>query len=492
MTSSAGWKISRTRPGSWSAIAAQREAGAEQRRGVQVVAAGVRDALDRAGPRVVGAVVDRERVEVGAQRDERPGPEPMSTIRPLRGSGVGTRPTWSSRLAITEVVRSSAQDSSGWACRSRRTSISWSDSASTPASTDWSRPGWSIGAAEVTTDKTIGPVVDRCRPSARADRGEPEDEARREHPVAREDAGLVDAGRALGHEGAAEAHLVAGLEVGQRPGRRRSSGRPACGPWCPRDAGSRCAAGRRRRRATASWPFLPPNTVPTLLIVPTQSSTAPSCGSSAHTALARSRAAVTRVMSLPSFTAVWPCCTALRNSRSSRACAPGPHRWRSRRPRTMTTQHARPPRSTAAGPASRMPKRRLEPLAPRRPVAGRARCRAAPRPRCGSSRRHARAPARESVGSVRSSGLARRGLAHESEYGACAGPARPEADQGRSGRLAPHGAADERNFHQPDGPGPILSDTGSGVNASSIARAPSFSRRSRLGISSSNTPRAPP
>ena len=36
------------------------------------MAAGVGDARDGAGPGVVGEVVDRERVEVGAQRDERP------------------------------------------------------------------------------------------------------------------------------------------------------------------------------------------------------------------------------------------------------------------------------------------------------------------------------------------------------------------------------------------------------------------------------------
>ena len=49
----------------------QGEPGPEQAGRVQVVAAGVRDTLDRALPRVTGAVVDREGVEVRAQGDER-------------------------------------------------------------------------------------------------------------------------------------------------------------------------------------------------------------------------------------------------------------------------------------------------------------------------------------------------------------------------------------------------------------------------------------
>ena len=52
----------------------ERQAGAEQRGRVHVVAAGVGHTLDGAGPGVVGPVLDRQRVEVGAQRDHRPGP----------------------------------------------------------------------------------------------------------------------------------------------------------------------------------------------------------------------------------------------------------------------------------------------------------------------------------------------------------------------------------------------------------------------------------
>ena len=53
--------------------AAERDRGADQGGGVHVVAAGVGDALDGAGPRVRGEVGHRQRVEVGAQRDDRPG-----------------------------------------------------------------------------------------------------------------------------------------------------------------------------------------------------------------------------------------------------------------------------------------------------------------------------------------------------------------------------------------------------------------------------------
>jgi len=48
----------------------EREAGADQARGVDVVAARVRDAGHGALPRVGDLVVDRQRVEVGAQRHQ--------------------------------------------------------------------------------------------------------------------------------------------------------------------------------------------------------------------------------------------------------------------------------------------------------------------------------------------------------------------------------------------------------------------------------------
>ena len=67
-TSSAGWKISRTRPGSAGADG-QREAGAEQHRGVRVVAAGVHHAVDGGRERQAGVLLQRQGVEVGAQRD---------------------------------------------------------------------------------------------------------------------------------------------------------------------------------------------------------------------------------------------------------------------------------------------------------------------------------------------------------------------------------------------------------------------------------------
>ena len=86
---------------------------------------------DGAGPRVVGAVVDRQRVEVGAQGDER-ARSPARCRRSGRCAAARRtrRPASSRRLAITPVVRSSAHDSSGWACRSRRSSISSSSSFS--------------------------------------------------------------------------------------------------------------------------------------------------------------------------------------------------------------------------------------------------------------------------------------------------------------------------------------------------------------------------
>ncbi len=61
----------------------QRQPGPQQGGGVDVVPAGVRNPRRHAGPRVLGAVVDGQRVEVGTQRHERP-----------RGTDVGdqTRP----------------------------------------------------------------------------------------------------------------------------------------------------------------------------------------------------------------------------------------------------------------------------------------------------------------------------------------------------------------------------------------------------------------
>ena len=72
MTSSAGWNSSRTRPGSSprAATSASASPAPTSAGRVDVVTAGVGDAGDGARPRVVDEVVHRQRVEVGAQRDQ--------------------------------------------------------------------------------------------------------------------------------------------------------------------------------------------------------------------------------------------------------------------------------------------------------------------------------------------------------------------------------------------------------------------------------------
>ena len=162
MISSAGWKISRTRPGSESATAA-RDSPAPSR-----AAACTSWPQACATPVTVLAQGSSVRSSTGsASRSARrattgPSPDPMSTTSPLRGSGTGLSPASSRRLASSVEVRSSAHESSGCACRSRRTSISCSDSAATRASTTGSRrsrsgpgPGIGAGAAEVTRIKPI-------------------------------------------------------------------------------------------------------------------------------------------------------------------------------------------------------------------------------------------------------------------------------------------------------------------------------------------------
>ena len=96
-TSSAGWKISRTRPGSRpsSSRSGQHQAGAEHGRGVHVVAARVRDARHRRGVRQAGLVRQRQGVEVGPQRHRRP--DRLAGLRcrraaPVPGSSTGSSP----------------------------------------------------------------------------------------------------------------------------------------------------------------------------------------------------------------------------------------------------------------------------------------------------------------------------------------------------------------------------------------------------------------
>ena len=92
MISSAGWKIRRTRPGISSASEAIARPLAEEGGGVQVVAAGVRDALDGADPRIGDAVLNRERVEVGAKSDHRPGAGADVHDEPVARQGAGHEP----------------------------------------------------------------------------------------------------------------------------------------------------------------------------------------------------------------------------------------------------------------------------------------------------------------------------------------------------------------------------------------------------------------
>ena len=118
-----------SRPCSWarpSAIAAP-----DQGAGVDVVAAGVGDAVDGAHPGVVGQVGHRQRVEVGAQR--RRGAS-VADLGDQAGAGqLGDPPARlpGSARRPAAVVRDSRQDSSGWACRSRRSPTSSSSHAAT-------------------------------------------------------------------------------------------------------------------------------------------------------------------------------------------------------------------------------------------------------------------------------------------------------------------------------------------------------------------------
>ena len=90
--SSAGWKMNMTVPGSWSRMSASIDGGAEQRRRVHVVAAGVHDAdvlvevgaAHRGLEGIVRLLGDRQPVHVRAHRD-RPG-------RACRRSGCRPRP----------------------------------------------------------------------------------------------------------------------------------------------------------------------------------------------------------------------------------------------------------------------------------------------------------------------------------------------------------------------------------------------------------------
>ncbi len=156
MTSSAGWKSSRTRPGSSPAACTSASASAAptQGGGVHVVAAGVGDARRRCwptGPRWCRAP--------GGRRGRRAAPRavpsaPRSATRPAVGQP-GDPPAAPARSARRpgSVVRASAQDSSGWACRSRRSSTSSLSQRATTAS---------MSAAARATSPCAGSAAERA------------------------------------------------------------------------------------------------------------------------------------------------------------------------------------------------------------------------------------------------------------------------------------------------------------------------------------------
>ena len=83
----------------------------------------------------VGRVVDGQRVEVGAQGDQRTGVTEVGHDPGVAGCGRAASPTWSRWWQTRSVVRRSCHDSSGWACRSRRRSTRSSACLSTTVST---------------------------------------------------------------------------------------------------------------------------------------------------------------------------------------------------------------------------------------------------------------------------------------------------------------------------------------------------------------------
>ena len=162
MTSSAGWKISRTpRPAAdeapWLWVASARPAPRTMRR-MQVVPARVGDALGGGRPRQRGPVGDWEGVEVGAQGD------PVCGVRrsdvddhaaPVQ-QGRG-RPAAVSRSATTRLVRVSRRASSGCAWRSRRRPTSSGSSSSTVACRTGSNGSMSVGKVTRVPISTLRP-----------------------------------------------------------------------------------------------------------------------------------------------------------------------------------------------------------------------------------------------------------------------------------------------------------------------------------------------
>ena len=114
MVSSAGWKITRTRAGNRLQIElAQDQCDTQHHRGVDVVAAGMADAVvsTEANSRPVSSMIGR--ASISARRPMAIGPSPTSTERPVPSSGAVPIRAAVNRAASFSVVRNSLCDSSG-------------------------------------------------------------------------------------------------------------------------------------------------------------------------------------------------------------------------------------------------------------------------------------------------------------------------------------------------------------------------------------------
>ena len=168
MISSAGWKISRTRPGSSAAT----DCSARPAPTRPAVCTSCPHAC--ATPSMLLRQGSGMRSSTGsASRSARrpitgPGFSPMSTSTPVLPSGRVTRPASPSRLVTRLVVRSSCQESSGWACRSRRNSSSSAVSSSTHALVVPIRLGVSPGVNGESADTSVKGTCRRPQESRRS------------------------------------------------------------------------------------------------------------------------------------------------------------------------------------------------------------------------------------------------------------------------------------------------------------------------------------
>ena len=155
MTSSAGWKISRMRPGSSGAEARARAVASRI-----VVWASCPQAwqapstVDEWG-RPVASVSGR--ASMSARSATHRSPVPMSQIRPVPVAMIsGLRPAALSRPATSSVVPNSWRDSSGWACRCRnQASTSAALAVSHSSSQSGPRPAPRSGTVGILTPLSV-------------------------------------------------------------------------------------------------------------------------------------------------------------------------------------------------------------------------------------------------------------------------------------------------------------------------------------------------